>query len=46
VELIQSFALIGIVPEGGFLTGAYHAGKDIAWNMFEDAKDYLRKRRK
>jgi lysylphosphatidylglycerol synthetase-like protein (DUF2156 family) len=46
VELIQSFALIGIVPEGGFLTGAYHAGKNIAWNMFEDAKDYLRKRRK
>jgi len=46
IEVIQSFAIIGIVPEGGFLTGVCHAGKNIAWNMIEDALDYLRKRRK
>lgn len=45
VELIRCFGIIGIVPEGGFLTGILHAGKNIAWNMGKDALNYLRKRR-
>lgn len=45
VEVIRCFALIGIVPEGGFLTGVWHAGKNIALNMGEDSLYYLRKRR-